>query len=200
MAKIESIESPGSAPDLASLMPPTTRLTLSSAARDFKTQRWTRKAAGLAVAGLALFVMLNGMGWGFFILIPAGVLFFGEVSGLGVLHQQRAKAQSDWKSALENWHRTSGSERFRAKKDGLLNTAASYRALPTLEKEMLHKVELNKRELQMRKHLERRKLNAASIDSIGDGRKLTLRSFGIESAWDVNATTIMAVPGFVPIR
>jgi DNA-binding helix-hairpin-helix protein with protein kinase domain len=31
-----------------------------------------------------------------------------------------------------------------------------------------------------------------------DGRKMTLRSFGVETAWDVKSTEIMAVPGFGP--
>jgi DNA-binding helix-hairpin-helix protein with protein kinase domain len=145
MAKIERIENPGPAPDLVSLLPATTHLTPSATARDFKARLWTRKAAGLAVASLALFLMLSGMGWGFFILIPAGVLFFGEVSGLGTLRQQRAKAQSDWKAALENWGRASGSDKFKEKKDGLQKMAASYRALPVIENDMLQKLEFQNR-------------------------------------------------------
>jgi DNA-binding helix-hairpin-helix protein with protein kinase domain len=196
LAKIERIEGPGPAPDLISLMPVAAQLKPSPAAQDFKTRRWTRRAAVLAVAGLALFLMMNRMGWGFFVLIPAGILLFGEVSGLGALRQQRTKAQSDWKTALENWSRLAGSGKFTEKKDALQKTAASYRALPGIEKEMLQKLESSKRDLQMQKHLEARKLGAATIDSIGDGRKMTLRSFGIESAWDVKSTKIMAVPGF----
>ena len=46
------------------------------------------------------------------------------------------------------------------------------------------------------KHLEAHKIERATIDSIGDGRKLTLRSFGIETAWDVKRQSILAVPGF----
>ena len=34
--------------------------------------------------------------------------------------------------------------------------------------------------------------------AIGDSRKLTLRSFGIETAWDVKRHSILAVPGFGP--
>ncbi len=63
---------------------------------------------------------------------------------------------------------------------------------------MLRKLELSKRELQMQKLLEARKLSAATIESIGDGRKMILRSFGIESAWDIKPAKIMPVPGFGP--
>jgi DNA-binding helix-hairpin-helix protein with protein kinase domain len=198
LAKIERIESPGSAPDLISLMPTTGHLKLSPAARDFQARLWTRKAAGLAAAGLALFLMLNRMGWGFLLLIPAGILFFREVSGLAAIRQQCAKAQSDWKRWLEHWNLTTGASRFDEKKGDLLRAASSYRTLPSVEKEMLQKLELRKRELQMKKHLENHKLSKASIENIGDGRKMTLRSFGVETAWDIEFNKIMAVPGFGP--
>jgi len=48
----------------------------------------------------------------------------------------------------------------------------------------------------MQKHLESHHIAQASIDSIGDGRKLTLRSFGIETAWDVKRQAVLKVPGF----
>jgi DNA-binding helix-hairpin-helix protein with protein kinase domain len=198
LAEIEQVESPGSAPDLVSLRPAIAQLKASPAVRDFKVRLWTRKAAGLAAVGLALFLMLNRMGWGFFLLIPAGILFFSEVSGLSAIREQRAKVQSNWKSSLERWNLTAGSGRFDEKKDGLRTTAASYRALPAVEEDMLQKLELRKRELQMQKHLENHKLSKAKIDSIGDGRKMTLRSFGIETAWDIKSDKIMAVPGFGP--
>jgi DNA-binding helix-hairpin-helix protein with protein kinase domain len=199
LAKIERIQSPGSAPDLTTLMPAASQLRASPAAREFRNRIWARKAAALAAAGLAIFLMLNRMGWGFFLLIPAGILFFGEVSGLSPIRQQHAKAQSDWKSALENWSRTAGSGRFDEKKDGLLRNAISCRALPGVETDMLQSLELRKRDLQMQKHLEKHKLSKATIESIGDGRKMTLRSFGIETAWDVTSNKIVAVPGFGPM-
>jgi DNA-binding helix-hairpin-helix protein with protein kinase domain len=140
--------------------------------------------------------MLNQMGWGFFLLIPAAILFFGEVSGIAALRQQRAKAQSDWKSSLESWNRVAGFGRFDEKKEALQKAAESYRALPAVEKEMLKSLELRKRELQLQKYLESHKLSNAVIDSIGDGRKMTLRSFGFESAWDITSNNVLSVPGF----
>jgi DNA-binding helix-hairpin-helix protein with protein kinase domain len=200
LAKIERIQSPGWAPDLITLMPAVSRLRASPGAQEFRNRVWTRKAAGIAIAGLAIFLMLNGMGWGFFALIPAGILFLREVSGLSAIRQQHAKAHSDWKSALENWSRVAGSGRFDEKKHDLLKIAGSYRALPGVETKMLQSLELRKLELQKQKHLEKHKISNATIESIGDGRKMTLRSFGIETAWDVTSNKIMAVPGFGPVR
>jgi DNA-binding helix-hairpin-helix protein with protein kinase domain len=51
----------------------------------------------------------------------------------------------------------------------------------------------------MQKHLEAHKVSKANIDSIGEGRKMTLRSFGIETAWDIKYHSVIAVPGFGPM-
>ncbi len=195
LGKIERIESPGSAPDLVSLMPDVDRLKISPIAENFRNRLWTRRVGGAAIAALSLVLMMNRMGWGFFLLIPAAFMFFGEVSGISDILRQCAKAESDWKGTLENWNSSAGSRKFAEMKDDLLKAAASYRALPGIEKDMLQKLELSKRDLQMRKYLESRKISPANIDSIGDGRKMTLRSFGIETAWDVSHR-IISVPGF----
>jgi DNA-binding helix-hairpin-helix protein with protein kinase domain len=63
---------------------------------------------------------------------------------------------------------------------------------------MLQTLERQKRDLQMRKHLEANKVAFASIPKVGEGRKMNLRSFGIETAWDVNARAVGRVSGFGP--
>jgi DNA-binding helix-hairpin-helix protein with protein kinase domain len=198
LATIDRIESPGPAPELVSLMPGTDHLIPSPVARDARIELWMRKSAGFATAGLCLFLMLNGIGWGFLFFILAGFLFFSQVEAIAEMRKSRDKARGDWNKAVERWNLTVGASHFDQKRDGLRTLAASYRALPDMEKEMLQNLELRKRELQMQKHLERYKLSTASIQNIGDGRKMTLRSFGIETAWDVSPSRVMAVSGFGP--
>jgi DNA-binding helix-hairpin-helix protein with protein kinase domain len=199
VSKFEQIQSPGPAPDLISVMPAVEKLKPSQAAKDFKRRIWARKTAGLAAASLATFLMFNGIGWGFFVMIPAGILFFGEVSGAAAIHNQRSNTESVWKNSIESWNSNAGSGKFDEKKGGLLRTVVSYRALPGIERDMLQALEKKKRDLQMQKHLEAHKLSKANIDSIGDGRKMTLRSFGIETAWDIKYHPVIAVPGFGPM-
>jgi len=58
---------------------------------------------------------------------------------------------------------------------------------------MLADLEWKKRDLQLRKHLESYKIARAKMESIGEGRKLSLRSFGIETAWDIDSRSVLAV-------
>ena len=197
--RINGIASPGPPPDLASMMQSVGNLGASQEAKDIKVRAITRKGAGLAAAGLAVFLMFNGMGWGFFLLIPASILFFGGQVGRNEIVQRKLQAEKQWQEALKNWDRNAGSGAFDEKRTELGRTAASYRALPGIEREMLAALERKKQELQLRKHLESYNIARASIDNIGDGRKLTLRSFGIETAWDIKKQSVLAVPGFGPM-
>lgn len=199
LSRIEGIQGPGPAPDLAALMPNVGHLKPSDAVREFKNRVWARKGGGLAAAALAVLLMAGGMGWGFFVLIPAGILVFGEVAGATAIRHERSRAEAAWKSSIENWNQNVGPEKFDKKKGELLRAAASYRALPGVEQEMLRALENKKRDLQMRKHLEAHKIGRAKIDGVGDGRKMTLRSFGIETAWDVKQNVVQTVPGFGPV-
>jgi hypothetical protein len=199
LSKIERIQGPGPAPDLISLMPAVENLKPSQAAKHFKKRVWARKTAGLAAASLAIFLMYYGMGWGFLVLIPASILFFGEVSGAAALHQQRSHAEGIWKNSIESWNRNAGTGKFDEMKGALRRAASSYRALPGLERDRLQALEAGKRDLQIQKHLEAHKVSRASIDGIGDGRKMMLRSFGIETAWDIKPNFVRSVPGFGPV-
>jgi DNA-binding helix-hairpin-helix protein with protein kinase domain len=199
LSKIEGIQGPGSAPDLLALMPDMGNFRPSQAAREYKRRVWARKGSGLAIAALAVVLMALGLGWGFFALIPAGILFFGEVTGAAAIRQQRSSAEGAWKTSVESWNRNTGSARFDEKKAELLRAAASYRTLPNIERDMLRALESKKRDLQMQKHLEAHKIGRAKVDGVGDGRKMTLRSFGIETAWDVKHNAVKAVPGFGPV-
>lgn len=101
LSNIERIPSPGPAPDLTSMMPALGKLRPTQAAKETKERIWGRKAAGLAAAALAGFLMFNHMGLGFFLFIPAGILFFGEGSGVAAIYQQRIRAEIAWKKSIE---------------------------------------------------------------------------------------------------
>jgi DNA-binding helix-hairpin-helix protein with protein kinase domain len=199
LSRINYIANPGPAPDLASMIP-ATNIRPSAVARGFQSRRIMKKVAGISVAALSVFLMMNKMGWAFFGFIPAGILFFSDTAGANDLKAGLTKAQHDWDGVLGDWAFDAGAGRFDRKKDELLETARKYRELPSVERDMLQQLELRKRELQMREHLESKKIGLARIPNIGDSRTTTLRSFGIQTAFDVTKSRVMNVPGFGPLR
>jgi DNA-binding helix-hairpin-helix protein with protein kinase domain len=199
LSRINAILSPGPAPDLLSLLPPLASFVPSPEARAAKARLRTRKFGAIAIVALATLLMASGLVWGIFLLIPAGVLFFGKDADSTTLFERKSRTEQEWQAALSEWAHNAGSHPFETKRSELGNAAGSYRALPNIEREMLAALDKAKRELQLRKHLESFKLSRAFIDSIGDNRKLTLRSFGIETAWDVKQASVSRVPGFGPV-
>jgi hypothetical protein len=199
MVIIDNIKSPGSAPDLTSLMPAVNTLTVSAKASTLVSELWARSAGGFALGAIALFLMANGLVLGLFLLIPAGIVGFGEPSGLADFRQRCMDARNTWKNVMDAWGREAGAGSFEDKRESLRRVASSYRQLSTAELDMLRELDVKKRELQLQKYLESRKLSRANIGGIGEGRKITLRSFGIETAWDVTTKKVMSVPGFGPV-
>lgn len=198
MARIGAISSPGPAPELAALMSVLPKPGPSQAAKAIKQKSIERKLLGLAGSAVSVFLMLNGMAWGFFALVPSAFLFFGEPAGKSDVLQRKASAERNWQSATESWINNAGAGRFDERRRALERTAMSYRSLPGIEQDMLVALEKRKRDLQMQKHLDSHKIARAAIDGIGDSRKLTLRSFGIETALDIKHHSIMSIPGFGP--
>jgi len=199
VSRLNGITSPGPAPGLESMMQPIGKLQPTQAVRNIKLNTIARKAGGVAVAALGVFLMFHGMGWAFFLLIPAAVLFFGEQTRPDDTTNRKLQAERAWQEALRSWNHDAGSGAFEKRRAALNHTVASYRELPNLERKMLADLEWKKRDLQLRKHLESYKIARARIENIGDGRKLSLRSFGIETAWDIDRRSVMAVPGFGPM-
>jgi DNA-binding helix-hairpin-helix protein with protein kinase domain len=70
--------------------------------------------------------------------------------------------------------------------------------LPEREKHRLQELNNKKREAQLLRYLERFRIGDAKIRKIGPGRKMTLASFGIETAADVQRPRIEAIQGFGP--
>jgi DNA-binding helix-hairpin-helix protein with protein kinase domain len=62
----------------------------------------------------------------------------------------------------------------------------------------LQRLQSRAQELQLRSFLEQKYISDASIRGIGEGRTQTLLDFGIETAFDIDAGTILDVPGFGP--
>lgn len=73
-----------------------------------------------------------------------------------------------------------------------------YLCIPKLRQAKLAEIESNKRQQQLDAFLGNFYIAHASISGIGPGRKVTLESYGIETAADVVEIKILGVPGFGP--
>jgi DNA-binding helix-hairpin-helix protein with protein kinase domain len=114
------------------------------------------------------------------------------------LRQERSQAGVLWRAAQDAWQKQSGTQQFADAKretDALIRSLSD---LPNEEKRQLQILEQKKREDQLTHYLERFLIANAKIPKIGSGRKAVLRSFGIETAADINQRRISGIQGFGP--
>lgn len=202
IAAMRGIRDPGVAPDLSSLMPQNLPLPASQSVRDARQARMARWLFGGAGAclGLALLVGVGGGAtfFGWVALIGGATFALSAPPAVSNLQSSEQRARTAWKDLEERFRRTAGNENFvRVRRDGealiqLLQT------LPGEEARRLAELDAKRRDNQMRRHLERFAIDRVKIKGIGNARKLTLKSFGIESAADVVLHRIEGIHGFGP--
>jgi DNA-binding helix-hairpin-helix protein with protein kinase domain len=156
----------------------------------------TGNAGGLAVASLCIVLTASGVGIAFLGLFLAAYLFLGRGEAASDLQAARQRAEKHWNLVRAEWQAEASSDRFDQKRSNLRRLADEYRQLSSTEKAKLDELERQKRELRLRKHLEAHLIARARIPKIGDGRKATLASYGIENAWDITSQKVKSVPGF----
>lgn len=198
IAALQGTPDPGQAPPLASLMPQTAPPPGPPAlkARRDKLTRWL---GGVAGVGLAVFLLtladaihLAGVP----LLIGSIVFALGTPTSCATVQNAVGRTQSAWKAAEEAFRLAAGNMEFlgaRRTAEGLLQ---QLRDLPGEEVRRIASLTARKRELQLRTFLEQFKINDAKISGIGYSRKLTLISFGIETAADVDSRRVESLPGF----
>ena len=109
-----------------------------------------------------------------------------------------AKARDAWKRAHQQWTERTGSAAFDSRRQEVLKLKAAVDSLPTLKKSKLDELRKSVKQAQLSRYLDKYEIDKASIEGIGDGRKRTLQSYGIETAADLLSTTVETVPGFGP--
>lgn len=89
-----------------------------------------------------------------------------------------------------------GLEAFNQRKKQLSDLRNEYQGLPAKEKAELDRLHQTAEQRQREKFLDRHFIDSASISGVGPGKKAALRSFGIETAADVEWHKVRAVKGF----
>jgi DNA-binding helix-hairpin-helix protein with protein kinase domain len=199
ISAVRATKDPGPVPDLAAIMPATARQTANSKWAEAKSKRFRRWLAGTIGVGLTLFLLTVGPAGPLLasIAIVASVLLAflpssevkEELKKLKAAKYAWGVAQRDFAQRADN----SSVIHLRGEADTLIS---QLRQLTSEESLRLTELAKKKRELQLHRFLENHYIDQATIRGIGDARKLTLKSWGIETAADVDYATIVKIPGF----
>jgi hypothetical protein len=136
--------------------------------------------------------------------IASGFLpLIGRASRIHTLKKEIEKkavdARSRWENCQNNWNNYTNSRDFEELLSLLQKLRTQYDGLPEKRLRALHQLEANKYRLQLQAYLDGCRISRARIRGIGDARKATLQSYGIETAADISDHHVLAVPGFGPV-
>ena len=110
--------------------------------------------------------------------------------------EARNVARKTYEALEARIRKEAGPEGFNAKKQALGSLRDEYQRLGTTEQNDLAHLHATAEERQRQQFLDRCFIDSASISGVGPAKKAALRSFGIETAADVNWHTVRAVRGF----
>ncbi|XLZ71478.1 helix-hairpin-helix domain-containing protein [Massilia sp. SR12] len=110
--------------------------------------------------------------------------------------QNRDQVKREYELLVQQLRKATGPEAFLAKKAELAKLRAEYRALAESERQELTRLHSTAQERQKKHFLEKHFIDSAAIPGVGPARKAALRSFGIETAADINKRDVMQVKGF----
>ncbi len=199
IAHIGRMNSPSNPPSAEDVMPPVRDLKVSAAARGKRSSRGIGMVSALIAAAAGAFVTFTVQPLvGIILGVGSLIWFFNVKNESNPFETELRTATAAWQQQRQLWEKYAGPEHFNDRKAHFLKLAANHSSLPQRERERLEELDRKKRDLQMRKHLESHLLDRAKVPSIGPGRKATLASYGIETAWDAKSKRITNIPGFGP--
>jgi DNA-binding helix-hairpin-helix protein with protein kinase domain len=194
--EVEAIRHPGSAPTIDVPMPEPSEAAQKLAGRTMKRHVMAATAAALVAAlGIAL---------GPVMLLAAGVMYVVVLAandGTGKLRpitEAHDAASARWDKAEKEWLLKAGPAVYDQRKTVLVNLREEWNQVPTVRLRKLAELDRDRERAQRLRFLDAFEVEKAKIEGIGKGRKLTLASYGIETAADVTQSALTQVPGFGP--
>ncbi len=198
--QIDLLHSPGEPPQilLTSPQPSAEAIALAGSYR----------RANLLAFGVSLIIGAFGVFGGLkapaplLLLFGALLSFFGarkwldRSSDIYKFRDAKARAENTWNQASKAWTERTRSKLFDEKKQEVLRLKQTIDYLPTLRTTKLDQLRKSLKQAQLVRFLDTFEIDKARLDGIGDGRKRTLQSYGIETAADLLNSTVESVPGF----
>ena len=135
-------------------------------------------------------------------LIPAiiaGVIFL--LPGRDTAEKKRRKkafedARYSWQLWEKKWKAEAGDAEFTAQANALTHAKQRYEAIEQEYRNALSALQHTSKERQQKKFLENCHLEACTSPRLTENRRAALRSFGIETAADIDPQRIQTIPGF----
>ena len=106
------------------------------------------------------------------------------------------EAEVRWNKALPEWYRRIGYNDFLDLKEELTAARNSYRSLTEEERRLFAKYQSERGERQLHAFLDQFDIQHSKVRGIGPAKQVTLASYGIDTAADINRAALLAVPGF----
>ena len=152
-------------------------------------------ALGLSIAAPNLFLVFLLAAW----IGCASIGYLGESERSAERHQREAalkEAMSATAEAETDARLASGVDEFTARRQRLMGLRNDYLSLASIEQREIAALQSTAQSRQLRKFLEAIFIDDADISGVGPAKKAALRSFGIETAADVEWNRVNAVKGF----
>lgn len=195
-AAIEAVQIPASGAFQPSL-PTVSSAVSTELKKQIQGRRWT---GGIALL-FAIAVLFTAPGlwllWGITGWFALSKLMGNGECGSEVLRRYEIWQQR-WSRATDEWRIRCNIQELETLRRSLFEAKAEYELISSELERRLASYEQNRRAIQLEKYLESFQIHDATINQIGEVRKATLASFGIETAADVISSRIQAVPGFGP--
>ncbi|PYX36405.1 MAG: hypothetical protein DMG81_16085, partial [Acidobacteria bacterium] len=115
------------------------------------------------------------------------------------IEKKAADARTRWQNLQNNWTTYTSAKDFDELFVELQNLRTQHDRLPQKRLQALHQLEANRHKLQLNTFLDSCRISHARITGVGDARKATLQSYGIETAADISEHRVQLVPGFGPV-
>jgi DNA-binding helix-hairpin-helix protein with protein kinase domain len=200
-AILSSIPNPGAWPDFQTILTVPTNLAASATPSNLHDKLRTRAISGIVASAIGAILVCYGSS-----AILPGLCILGLGLGanalapkeLGALRKARQQTELSLRSVHEIWKKEAANDSFAMTKAGIDEKLRQLSDIPNDEKRGIQELEQRKRELQLRRHLDGFLIKRARINKIGSARKATLASYNIETAADIDAKKVGAIPGFGP--
>jgi len=114
------------------------------------------------------------------------------------VEQQLKTAKNAWNQLTSNWEAWTSASAFTIVRQEVNELRKKYDVLPKERQCRMQELWNTRREQQLHAHLDRYRICNAQINGIGAGRTITLQSYGIETAADLNHAQLELISGFGP--